>query len=232
MQLSVAKYQAIAVGRGANLDTLDFPLNSRLWLKEQFKELRQPLEEAERLRRIAAIVNWRNPGPGGFYDDLGKLTGQQHLVRGVGFDKDPQFLESSHITTATPAEGSRSPFSGDSTLVVAMGPLPAGPFSWWDHAETYFDAPLKMRYTDLDRRAQYRVRVVYVGGNMQALIRLQADDRLEVHPLIKKEILAMEFDIPREATADGELTLTWRQGPGSRGAGRGCQVAEVWLMRK
>jgi hypothetical protein len=231
MQLSVAKYQAIAVGRGANLDTVDFPLNSRLWLKEQFKELRQPLDEAERLRRIAAIVNWRNPGPGGFYDDLGKLTGQLHLVRGVGFDKDPQFLESSHITTATPAEGSRSPFSGDSTL-VAMGPLPAGPFSWWDHAETYFDAPLKMRYTDLDRQAQYRVRVVYVGGNMQAVIRLQADDRLEVHPLIKKEIHPMEFDIPREATADGELTLTWRQGPGSRGAGRGCQVAEVWLMRK
>ena len=231
MQLSVAKYQAIAVGRGANLDTLDFPLNSRLWLKEQFKELRQPLEEAERLRRIAAIVNWRNPGPGGFYDDLGKLTEQPHLVRGVGFDKDPQFLESSHITTATPAEGSRSPFSGDSTL-VGMGPLPAGPFSWWDHAETYFDAPLKMRYTDLDRHAQYRVRVVYVGGNMQALIRLQADDRLEVHPLIKKEIRPMEFDIPREATADGELTLTWRQGPGSRGAGRGCRVAEVWLMRK
>jgi hypothetical protein len=65
-----------------------------------------------------------------------------------------------------------------------------------------------MRYTDLDRRAQYRVRVVYVGGNMQALIRLQADDRLEVHPLIKKEIRPMEFDIPREATADGELTLT------------------------
>jgi hypothetical protein len=231
MQLSVAKYQAIAVGRGANLDTLDFPLNSRLWLKEQFKELRQPMEETERLRRIDALVNWKNPGPGGFYDDLGKLTEQPHLVRGPGFDNDPQFLESSHITSATPAEGSSRSLSEDSTL-VGMGLLPVGPFSWWDLAETYFEAPLKMRYSDLDRSAQYRVRVVYVGGNMQALIRIQADDRFEVHPLIKKALQPMEFDIPRDATADGELTLTWRQGPGSRGAGRGTQVAEVWLMRK
>ena len=230
MQLSVPKYRAIAVGRGANLDTLDFPLNSRLWLKEQFKELRQPVEEAERLRRIDAIVNWKNPGPRGFYDDLGKLAEQPHLVRGVGFDQDPQFLESSHITSVTPAEGSSAALGEDSTL-VGLGPLPLGPFSWWDLAETYFEAPLKMRYTGLDRDAQYHVRVVYVGGNMQALIRLEADDRFEVHPLITKALQPMKFDIPREATADGELMLTWRQGPGSRGAGRGTQVAEVWLMR-
>jgi len=231
MQLSVAKYKAIAVGRGANLDTLDFPLNNRLWLKEQFKDLCQPMEEKERLRRIDLIVNWKNPGPGGFYDDLGKVAQQPHLVRGSGFEVDPQFLESSHITTATPNEGLLAPLSEDRTL-AEMGPMPWGPFSWWDLAETYFDAPLKMHYAGLDSRAQYRVRIVYVGGNMQALIRLQADDRLEVHPLVKKEMRSMEFDIPHEATADGELTLTWRQGPGSRGAGRGTQVAEVWLMRK
>jgi hypothetical protein len=66
MQLSVEKYQAIAVGRGANLNTIDFPLNSRLWLKGQFRELRQTMEEGERLRRIDELVNWKNPGPGGF----------------------------------------------------------------------------------------------------------------------------------------------------------------------
>jgi hypothetical protein len=120
----------------------------------------------------------------------------------------------------------------DAFDLIGMGPQPAGPFSWWDIAETYYDAPLKMRYGGLDRNAQYRVRVVYRGGNMQAQIRMDANDRLEVHPLIRKEPNPMEFDVPREATADGELTLTWRQAPGSIGAGRGCQVAEVWLLRK
>lgn len=231
MQLSVGKYQALAVGRGANLDTIDFPLNSRLWLKGQFRELRGPLPEAERLRRIDEIVNWKNPGPGGFYDDLGKPAEQPRLVRGPGFDRDPSFLASSHVTTANHSDGPRDQVGGDFAL-VGMGPQPAGPFSWWDMAETYYETPLQMRYTGLDRAARYRVRVVYAGGAMQALIRLTADDRFEVHPLIKKEPGPADFDVPAGATADGELTLTWAQGPGSRGAGRGTQVAEVWLIRK
>ena len=39
MQLSVPLYDAIAVDRGANLDTLDVPLNDRLWLRDQLARL-------------------------------------------------------------------------------------------------------------------------------------------------------------------------------------------------
>src|SRR5205085_12171494 len=49
MQLSVPKYQAISVDRGANLDTIDMPLNSRVWLKREFGEIRALKTEAERL---------------------------------------------------------------------------------------------------------------------------------------------------------------------------------------
>jgi hypothetical protein len=150
-------------------------------------------------------------------------------VRGAGFEKDPQFLASSHLTTTNHADGSRNPVKGDFAL-VGMGLQPSGPFSWWDIAETYYEQPLQMRYDGLDKTAQYRVRVMYMGGAQ--LIRLMADENLEVHPLTKKELKPMEFDVPRAATADGTLTLTWTQGPGSRGAGRGTQIAEVWLMRK
>ena len=234
MQLSVEKYQAIAVGRGANLNTIDFPLNSRLWLKEQFQQLRHSsstMDEAARIKRLDEIANWKNPGPGGFYDDLGKVGAQPHLARGAGFDTDPQFLASSHVTTANHSDGWRNPVKSNFAL-VGMGLQPVGPFSWADIAETYYEQPLVMRYTDLDRAAQYRVRVVYAGGSMAAQIRLVADDKFEVHPLIKKELNPMEFDIPQAATADGDLTLAWTQGPGSRGAGRGTQIAEVWLIRK
>ncbi|HEX4947803.1 MAG TPA: glycoside hydrolase family 20 zincin-like fold domain-containing protein [Blastocatellia bacterium] len=229
MQLSVGKYQAIGVGRGANLDTIDFPLNSRLWLKEQFKELRQPLEETERLKRLDEIVNWKNPGPGGFYDDLGKVNAQPHLVRGVGFDHDPQFYGSSHLTTANQAEAPRDLIKGDFRL-VGMGVQPPGPYSWWDIAETFYEQPLQMRYTGLDKTAQYRVRVVYAGVAQR--LRLVADDQYEIHPLRQKEIKPLEFDVPPAATADGTVTLTWTQGPGSRGPGRGTQIAEVWLIKK
>jgi hypothetical protein len=58
-------------------------------------------------------------------------------------------------------------------------------------------------------------------------------DGIEVHPWIAKPdpVRPVEFDVPAKATADGRLTLTWRQEPGRGGNGRGCQVAEVWLLR-
>ena len=43
---------------------------------------------------------------------------------------------------------------------------------------------------------------------------------------------AVEFDIPAAATAGGELILTWTAEAGRGGTGRGCQVAEVFLMKK
>src|SRR5262249_55643521 len=52
MQLSVEKYQAIAVDRGAALDTLDYPLNNRPWLKEQFARIRRLDSETQRFQAL------------------------------------------------------------------------------------------------------------------------------------------------------------------------------------
>jgi hypothetical protein len=87
MQLSVERYKAISVGRGANLDTIDVPLNNRAWLKKQFARLRRLDSEAERLKGIDEILHWDDPGPGGCYDDLGNPARRPHLVRGPGSPK-------------------------------------------------------------------------------------------------------------------------------------------------
>ena len=55
---------------------------------------------------------------------------------------------------------------------------------------------------------------------------------LEVHAALTKTYQPLEFAIPPQATAGGALTLTWTRPAGGGGAGRGCQVAEVWLMRR
>jgi hypothetical protein len=207
MQLSVERYKAISVGRGANLDTIDAPLNNRLWLKAQFPEIRKLPTESQRLARLDEIVNWTNPGPGGFYDDLGKGAFQPHLVAGAGFVTDPEFR---------------------TTPLMHFEERPTARRAWLDQALTLFDAPLKLRYTGLDPAAAYKVKAVYGGGP----IRLVANDKVEVHAALTKTYEPVEFDIPQEATRAGELTLTWTRTPGGGGAGRGCQVAEVWLMRK
>jgi hypothetical protein len=91
-----------------------------------------------------------------------------------------------------------------------------------------------MHYTGLDAKARYMVRVVYGGDSPKVQIRLTAGGSYVVHGLIDKPSpqAPLEFDIPRAATAGGELTLEWSKQAGLGGNGRGVQVCEVWLIRK
>jgi hypothetical protein len=214
-QLSVEKYRAIAVGRGATLDSLEAPLNNRSWLTARFDEIVALATEDERMRAIDRIVRWTDPGPGGYYDDLGNPEQQPHLVRGLPYEEDPQRFRST---------------------LTGFGYRPDWRMSWITHAESFWETPLQMRYDGLDRTAQYRVRIVYAGDifGPDMLVRLVADGKYEVHPPIRKELplKPVEFDVPLEASRDGELTLTFSARPGIGGAGRGNQIAEVWLMRQ
>ena len=216
MQLSVERYKAISVDRGANLDTIDAPLNNRLWLKQRFSALRGLSDERERLQRIQEITGWTDPGPGGFYDELGDPSGAPHLIRGPGFEQDPAFLESA---------------------LIGFGPTArvGTPWrrSWWRHAEALNETPLRLRYSGLNDAAKYTVRVVYAGDSLTREIRLTAGDK-EVHPFIRKPspVKPLEFEIPAGAIRNGELILTWHRQPGLGGNGRGNQVSEVWLIRK
>ena len=80
------------------------------------------------------------------------------------------------------------------------------------------------------------MRVVYAGDSFGpgTLIRLVANGTFEIHPPMQKPspVAPVEFDIPVGATRGGDLTLTFTGPPGIGSAGRGNQVAEVWLMRK
>ncbi|MFM9029998.1 MAG: hypothetical protein ACKOTF_04840, partial [Opitutaceae bacterium] len=146
MQLSVPRYRAISVGRGANLELIDTPLNNAPWLRERFAELRARTDEKERLRGIVEILDWETPGPGGFYDDLGSVTTQPHLVPGSSYADDPAMLRAPHLASGGPRGG------------------PALRLSSRTYAESCDDQPLELQYRGLDPVARYRVRVVYGMG--------------------------------------------------------------------
>ncbi len=224
-QLSVKKYNAIAVERGATLDTIDFPLNDAGYLKKQFAEIRKLPDEAARLARLNAVLNRTDPGPGGFYDDLGDPMKQPHLYCG---ENEPDelvrrswMIDPMFFVFPLPGFGFRST-TFDPTL----------PRAWQTHAESLYDAAVTMRYDTLDPKAAYRVRVVYNNERPTSTVRLTANDKFEIHGLINKPRQELEFAIPKEATAGGTLTLKWTREAGAGGSGRGCQVAEVWLLRE
>lgn len=214
MQHSVERFHAIDAGRGGNFDYIDRALNNRPWMEARFAEIRALEDEKERLAAVDRIVNWTNPGPGGFYDDLGNISQQPNLVRNVADEFDPE-------NRVNPLMG-YYPWPADRRV------------SWYNDAETRFEAPLHMRYTNLDPNAEYTLRAVYAGDKWDTQMSCMADESIEIHPLIDKPdpIAPLEFDIPKEATADGELLLTWNQTPGRGSAGRGTQIAEVWLIKK
>jgi hypothetical protein len=209
-QLSVARYHGVA-GRGNSLDTIDVPLTDAAWLRAEMAAAKKLPDEAAKVARLGAALNRTDPGPGGFYDDFGDPRRQPHLDRGPGWEKDPAFDESPQCA-----------FSG------RRGAIPR---AWWHYAETHYETPLRAKYDGLDPSAGYRVRIVY-GAQSGRKVRLTAGDGHEVHGPLARPFEPVEFDVPAAVTAGGKLTLTWVPEPGIGGPGRGCQVCEVWLLKK
>jgi hypothetical protein len=216
MQLSVKLYQGQEEVRGASLDGCDFPLNNRAWLKTRFAALRQLSDEAARLAGIQAILDWTNPGPGGFYDDLSQPWQQAHLVTGPAFADDPDFMR---------------------------GPLRRFPYrkqpgalrrSWRSFTGSWHFNSFQMRYTDLDPEARYALRVVYSTWKPHVPMRLVANDGIEIHPYISRQDphTPVEFEVPAEAARGGQLTLTWSTEHGQGGNPGGAGVSEVWLIKR
>jgi hypothetical protein len=204
-QLSVAAYGGSGWERGVTLDRVDTPLNNREWLIEQFAAIRGLTDEAARRQAILALLDREEPGPGGYYDDLGNPSRQPHFVPDGGLHQQG-FWE-----------------------------LRPGPLAWKSHANSWRGRPVRLRYNGLDPAAAYKVRVVYGGEDVlpQQGIRLRANGGIVVHPYLPKPmpVRPVEFEIPREATRGGELLLEWDRAEPPSGRLRGAQVSEVWLIR-
>lgn len=204
MQLDVDRYLG-QPGRGTSQTTIDRALNDAPYLLQQCAAIGALPDEPTRLARIDALVHRHDPGPGGFYDDLGNPSQQPHLVRGPAHADDP-----------ASRRGPLVHFDG----TVEM------PGSWFDQVIGLYEQPIVLSYQGLDPAARYRVRAVYSLGPTT----LTADG-LPVHPPLDRRYEPVEFEIPPEATADGALTLTF-QGPTGRGGnGRTVGVAEVFLLK-
>ena len=106
LQSSVKKYYASGEERGAVLDFIDYPLNNRWWLEDQFKLIRAMKSEEEQHRKLREIAVWEHPGPGSFYDDIGNIAKSPHvtaapeptfLVVGSGHEPRASFLANHRV---------------------------------------------------------------------------------------------------------------------------------------
>jgi hypothetical protein len=215
-QLSVKKYGAIAIERGANLDSINVPLNNAGNLQKLFEEVDEIKEGKDQIGRLSAYNHRTMPGSGNYYDCLGDPFLRPHLVQPTTWEEDPAYFQ--------------NPLTG---FGFRNGTLDSSRSrAWLRHAESLYDAPLTLKYTGLDPKATYRVKAVYNKERLNSKIRLTANDGLEIHPYLGKAGEELEFPVPAAATASGTLELHWNQPPGAGGSGRGCQVCEVWLIKQ
>ncbi|MEK6756583.1 MAG: alpha-glucuronidase family glycosyl hydrolase [Bacteroidota bacterium] len=220
-QTSVKKHKA-APGRGDFMDYIDTPLSNVIWLLSQFERIQQAEDEQARLVLINQLLNWDNPGPGGFYDNLGQSVDTSRLTKYPAWEEDPGSLRSPQVSFAA---GLRGQEWVHTVRAVGFDGI-AIPLAWMNQITTLYETPLSVVYENLDPHSSYVLRVAYTG-RFQAKIRLTADDKFQIHEMRETGTTPIsEFPIPHEATRDGRVKLTWTCAEGERGT----QVAELWLI--
>jgi len=84
LQTSVPKYQASSAERGCMLQFVNYPLNNRWWLADEFAQIKALDSDAEKLARLHTICRWENPGPGSYYDNVSNIeTGPRVQTRSM-----------------------------------------------------------------------------------------------------------------------------------------------------
>lgn len=206
MQTSVRKYYAISEERGAVLDFVNYPLNNRWWLEDQFQEIGNLASEREKIERLHQLATWGHPPLGSFYDDIGDIA------------------KSPHVVHCNPENGPN----------VEKHPQPT--FWWWDHGKSrarlswqVTNWPIAVVYEGLEPDAHYVVRSTGYG---QALLRINGE---RVQPTINGTRMGefKVFPVAAKYVEDRKIILTWDRpvNEEKQNWGQRSRLAEVWLIK-
>ena len=210
-QTSVPKYHGSGYERGCLLDFLDYPLNDRWWLEDQFRKIVALPSRTAQLERIDAIRNWENPGEGGFYDVIGNVSRSPHI---------PKLFN-----------------AGDAMLHFRDLPMPTQRwmrekprpirFAWHTYLNT---VPAGITYTGLDPHARYTVKL-FAQGPSPLLIDGERAKLLHTGEKYD-EVTEQEFEVPASAVKDGRITLNWARLDQSHLNWRQHHyVTDIWVIR-
>lgn len=200
LQLSVPRYGASNVERGATLDRANIDLTGRAWIEAQMAN-GWPIPDRSRRSE------------GALYDDLGRPDAEPHLVRGLGLARDPQGFATAidGIADRIPADG-WDPAALDYAETLYDRPLRLH----YPGLDPHRQYRLTITYAGED----YTLPIRLVANDRFVL---QDAFARTANPM------QVTLAIPRAATAGGTLDLAWTRPPRMGGSGRGKQIAETWL---
>jgi hypothetical protein len=208
LQSSMKKHQASGAERGCFLDFVDYPLNNRWWLEDEFEAIRKLDSDEKKRARLETLRTWEHPGPGSFYDSVGNPASATHVVVG-----------------------------DISNVGESLDHTPIPEILWWDNGASrkkpawmcIMNWPIAMHYTGLDPKAHYVIRTTGKGE-----CRLFIDGERIKPTLDDREVGEFkEFPVPSKHLADREITLTFER-PSERHLNWRLQsrLSELWLIKK
>lgn len=209
LQTSVEKYGAAGAERGASLDFVNYPLNNRWWLEDEFKKVAELKSEEEKVARLHTIATWETPGPGSYYDDIGNIAKMPHVQREQSLATDPI--------------GQNAPYPTWWWLDDGLSRLR---LSW----QVTMDFPEAVIYAGVDPSATYKVRLTGYG---QMLLRIDGErvqgdrEKIEHGDFV-------EFDVPAKALEDRRIELTWDRPTDEALLNwrKQSRLAEAWLLKQ
>ncbi len=209
-QTRMERYHASGSERGVVMDFVNYPLNNRWWLEDEFDRLEKMAENGERLKRIETICQWERPTEGSFYDNLG------HVGQSPRIPKLLYLADALRLDEELPGPSQR--WMGEQRRGLR--------FAW----HTYLSRPPAMTYAGLDPQDRYTVRLfaqrtspLKVNGVRAKLIRTGE---------IFDQVQEQEFEVPAKSLADGRLELTWDRLDESELNWRNRHyVCELWVIK-
>jgi len=236
-QFSVPIYGGEYTRRGNTLDTARLPLSNAPYIRHVLSHARNLTHSAEQHRALSALVGRTSGGVGGFYDDLGELDNQPHVVYNVSMETGDGSLYPHNagppvVEVESPSDQyyQVSPSGGDTRRrrkpMSTMPPtLPEGvpreQLTWLKTA----GPPIRLRYEALEAGA-YTLSFSGLSGNFT----VAANGAVFAHGAYGSPSEA-SYRIPKAATERGGRLEIHVTPQGEAGEKTVATVAEAWLRR-
>jgi hypothetical protein len=199
------------------------------WLQRQLERARAASGPA-RAELLQMIVDYENPGPGGFYDHAGTFNHALHIVHGYPYDFGQPYVPEMLSEANRPSQRSMH-FTQDE------------------------DQGVTLRYRGLDPQAAYRLRLTLVRPHYQQRYRTRMNQHTQTiyagELVLAKDLEIPErmsdfftFDVPPAAIHAGELVVRLERAAGVAHGSRldrevwrntggwGTILSEAWLIRR
>ncbi|MFD2554427.1 alpha-glucuronidase family glycosyl hydrolase [Sphingobacterium tabacisoli] len=187
---------------------IDFPLNNKEWLLDQFSKIESMSSEIEQREALGKIVNRTSVGSQEYYDNLGSPESLMRIQGLENWATDPGTLKTPRV------------YFGSTEAKI--------PLAQRRQISGLYDTPVTVRYDNLDKGSSYIIRIAYGGVFKNQKIQLVVDGHTLHDYQVPDKSRIYEFEIPKKLTLDGGINLTWKAEEGQTIS----QIAEVWILKK